>query len=218
MDVTTLIGQNWSAIRQAGRDFLSAAPPDAFEQAAEWYRHPAWEVRAFALAILGGLAAHDERAGAFLFEHCGAEPAWQANEALAMAFDDHCAALGYAQAIPLIRQWLAAPQANLRRAVSEGLRPWTASKRAVFARDPALAIELLGTLKDDPSRYVQESTGNALRDISRKHAELVIAALREWIVENPQLKSRRVIAKFALRNAVKQDESLRAIYEADAPG
>jgi 3-methyladenine DNA glycosylase AlkC len=218
MNVTTLVGQNWSAIRQAGRDFLSAAPSDAFERAAEWYRHPGWEVRAFALAILGGLAAHDERAAAFLFERCGADPAWQANEALAMAFDDYCAALGYAQAIPLIRQWLAAPQANLRRAVSEGLRPWTASKRAVFAHDPALAIELLGTLKDDPSRYVQESAGNALRDISRKHPELAIAALREWVAEDPQSKSRRVIAKFALKNAVKGDESLREIYAADLPG
>src|SRR5262245_49373062 len=218
MNVTTIVGQNWSAIRQFGHDFLSAAPPDAFDQATEWYRHPAWEVRAFALAILGGLAAHDERAGAFLFEHCGADPAWQANEALAMAFDDYCAVLGYAQAIPLIHQWLAAPQANLRRAVSEGLRPWMASKRAVFARDPALAIELLGALKDDPSRYVQESAGNALRDISRKHSELMIAALRQWVAENPQSKSRRVIAKFALRNAVKEDESLRAIYEADAIG
>jgi 3-methyladenine DNA glycosylase AlkC len=218
MKVTTLVGQNWSAIQQAGRDFLSAAPPNAFEQAAEWYRHPAWEVRAFALATLGGLAGHDERAAAFLFEQCGADPAWQANEALAMAFDDYCAALGYAQAIPLIRQWLAAPQANLRRAVSEGLRPWTASKRTVFAHDPALAIELLGMLKDDSSRYVQESAGNALRDISRKHADLVIAALRGWVAEQPESNSRRVIAKFALKNAVKQDESLRAIYEADAPG
>jgi hypothetical protein len=213
MNVTTLVGQNWSAIRQAGRDFLSAAPPGAFEQAAEWYHHPDWEVRAFALAILGGLAAHDQRAAAFLFEHCGADPAWQANEALAMAFDDCCAALGYAQAIPLIRQWLGAPQPNLRRAVSEGLRPWTASKRVVFAHDPALAIELLGTLKDDPSRYVQESAGNALRDISRKHPALVIAALREWVAENPQSKSRRVIAKFALKHLAVTDPELRRLYE-----
>ena len=213
MNVETLVGQNWSAIRQAGRDFLSAAPPNAFEQAAKWYRHPAWEVRAFAQAILGGLAGHDERAATFLFEHCGADPAWQANEALAMAFDDYCAALGYAQAIPLICEWLNAPHANLRRAASEGLRPWTASKRAVFAQNPQLAIELLGTLKDDPSRYVQESAGNALRDISRKHADLVIAALREWVAENSESKSRRVIAKFALKHMVRTDPSLSSLYE-----
>jgi hypothetical protein len=90
-----------------------------------------------------------------------------------MAFDDYCAAAGYEQAIPVMRQWLYAPHANLRCAVSEGLRQWTAGKRVAFANDPRLAIDLLGTLKDDPSRYVQESAGNALRDIGRKHPDLV---------------------------------------------
>jgi 3-methyladenine DNA glycosylase AlkC len=212
MDTTTLLGQNWSAIRKAARAFLSQPQPHAFEQAVEWYTSPAWEVRSFALAVLGGMAAQEPRALAFLFERCGEDPAWQANEALAMAFDDYCAAAGYEQAMPVMRQWLAAPHANLRRAVSEGLRPWTASKRAVFAHNPQLAIDLLGTLKDDPSRYVQESAGNALRDISRYHLDLVIAALRAWVGEQPQSKARRTIAKFALERAVKEDETLRQIF------
>jgi 3-methyladenine DNA glycosylase AlkC len=212
MDSDALIGKSWSAIRQAARAFLRQPQPDAFEQALAMYAHPAWEVRSFALALLGGLAVVDPRALAFLFERCGDDPAWQANEALAMAFDDYCAAVGYEQAIPLMRQWLQAPQANLRRAVSEGLRPWTASKRAIFAQNPQLAIELLGTLKDDPSRYVQESTGNALRDISRKHFDLVLAALRAWLAEQPQSQARRTVAKFALEQAVKADSSLRELY------
>jgi hypothetical protein len=98
------------------RAFLAQSSPDAFEQATVWYAHPAWEVRSFALALLGGLAGHHPPALAFLFEHCGDDAAWQANEALAMAFDDYCAAVGYEQALPTIRQWLLAPQANLRRA------------------------------------------------------------------------------------------------------
>jgi 3-methyladenine DNA glycosylase AlkC len=212
MELDRLIGKNWSAIRQDARAFLKQPPPDAFEQAVCMYSHPAWEVRSFALALLGGLAGRDLRAAAFLFERCGNDPAWQANEALAMAFDDYCAAAGYQQAIPVMQQWLSAPHANLRRAVSEGLRPWTAGKRAVFANNPQLAIDLLGTLKDDPSRYVQESAGNALRDISRKHFDLVLAALRAWVAENPQSKSRRTIAKFALERAVKEDPSLRDIF------
>ena len=68
-----------------------------------------------------------------------------------MAFGDYCAAVGYEQAIPVLQQWLQASPANLRRAVSEGLRPWTASKRAVFVHNPQLAISLLGTLRA-PSR------------------------------------------------------------------
>jgi 3-methyladenine DNA glycosylase AlkC len=212
MDLEQLIGKNWSAIRQAARAFLAQSQPNAFEQATAWYAHPAWEVRSFALALLGGLTPCDPRALAFLFERCGDDPAWQANEALAMAFDDYCAALGYEQAIPAIQQWLQAPQANLRRAVSEGLRPWTAGKRAVFAGNPQLAINLLGMLKDDPSRYVQESVGNALRDISRKHFDLVLAALRAWVAEQPQSQARRTVAKFALEKAVKEDPSLRELY------
>jgi len=212
MEVEQLVGKNWSAIRQAARVFLSQPAPDMFERAVAMYAHPAWEVRSFALALLGGLAAGDPRAPAFLFERCGDDPAWQANEALAMAFDDYCAAVGYEQAIPLMQQWLHAPQANLRRAVSEGLRPWTAGKRAVFAHNPQLAIDLLGTLKDDPSRYVQESVGNALRDISRKRLDVVLAALREWLAEYPESKARRTVAKFALEKAVKEDASLRELF------
>ena len=187
-------------------------PLHAYDMAVSWYADPAWEVRSFAVQVLGGLAPAEMRALAFLFDRCGDDAAWQVNEALAMAFDDYCAAIGYDVALPEIRRWLAAPRVNLRRATSEGLRPWTASKRAIFARDPGLAIELLGTLKDDASRYVQESAGNALRDISRKHFDLVLAALREWIAESPHSKARQTIARFALERAVKDDPSLRQLF------
>jgi 3-methyladenine DNA glycosylase AlkC len=113
----------------------------------------------------------------------------------------------------MIEQWLQAPHANLRRAVPEGLRPWTARKRAYFAEHPERAVELLGVLKDDESRYVQESAGNALRDISRKHMPLVLSSLRAWLAEEPASLSRRTIARFALETAVKTDPSLRQIYE-----
>lgn len=212
MDLDQLIGKSWSIIRQAARAFLAQSTSDVFEQAVAIYAHSAWEVRSFALALLGGLAAGDPRALAFLYERCGNDPAWQANEALAMVFDNYCAAVGYEQALPVLRQWLQAPQANLRRAASEGLWPWIARRRAVFASNPQLAIELLGMLKDDPSRYVQESAGNALRDISRKHFDLVLAALRSWLVEQPQSPARRMVAKFALERAVKEDPSLRDLY------
>src|SRR3954452_12007511 len=157
MDTAALTGLKWSDLRREAQAYVGRAGPEAFDFAARCYGHPAWEVRAFAVQMLGSLAANDPRALAFLFEKCGSDPAWQANEALAMAFDDYCAAVGYEQALPLMRQWLQAPQANLRRAVSEGLRLWTANKRAIFASNPQLAIELLTAIKDDPSRYVQES-------------------------------------------------------------
>jgi 3-methyladenine DNA glycosylase AlkC len=212
MDATTLVGKNWSAIRREAQAYGRQPPPDAYDRAVGWYADVAWEVRFFAVQVLGGLAAADAGALAFLYEHCADDPAWQVNEALAMAFDDYCAAIGYAQALPTIRQWLGAPRPNLHRAVSEGLRPWTASKRALFAHDPQLAIDLLGTLEDDKSRYVQESVGNALRDIGRKHGDLVIAALRAWVAGASGSKARGTIARFALKHAVKGDPSLRELF------
>ncbi len=213
IDAATLVGKNWSALRREALTFSADPPADAFDLAVRWSAHPAWEVRFFAVVVLGNLAAREPRALAHLYDACGQDEAWQVNEALAMAFDDYCAAIGYERALPELRRWLAAPSPNLRRAVSEGLRPWTAAKRAPFARDPCLAIELLGTLKDDPSRYVQESVGNALRDISRKYPELVIAALRAWLAEEPDSPVRRTIARYTMEQAVKRDPALRALYE-----
>jgi 3-methyladenine DNA glycosylase AlkC len=212
MDVTALIGLKWSDIRREAQEYVGQVGPEAFDFAVRCYRDAAWEVRAFAVQMLGSLAAKDERALAFLFEKCGDDPAWQVNEALAMAFDDYCAAAGYEQALPVMRDWLRSESPNVRRAVSEGLRPWTASKRRFFARDPQAAIGMLGMLKDDESRYVQESVGNALRDISRKHFELVLAALRAWVAEKPGSKPRRTIARYALERALKEDASLREIF------
>lgn len=213
MDLAALRGLKWKALRQTAHDYSGQALPDAYERAAEWYEHPDTEVRFFAIAVLGKLAGRESRALPFLYDHCGEDPAWQVNERLAMAFDDYCAAVGYQEALPAILRWLEADRPNLRRAVSEGLRPWASSKRAYFAAHPTEAVRLLGMLRDDPSRYVQESAGNALRDISRKHSGLVFEALERWRQEAPESKSRCTVARFALRNAIKDDPSLRRIYE-----
>jgi 3-methyladenine DNA glycosylase AlkC len=71
-------------------------------------------------------------------------------------------------------------QPNVRRAVSEGLRPWTSKTRAYFARHPEEAIRRLAALRGDASDYVRHSAGNALRDIRRAHAPLVDAATATW--------------------------------------
>src|SRR5437868_2595957 len=94
-----LVGQNWSAIRRQAQAYVKEAELSTFPLAVQCYSHPAWEVRAFAVQMLGSLAGTDERALAFLFENCGDDPSWQVNEALAMAFDDYCAAIGYGPAL-----------------------------------------------------------------------------------------------------------------------
>lgn len=58
-----------------------------------------------------------------------------------------------------------------------------------------------------------ESAGNALRDISRTHFPLVLAALRQGIAARPEAGSRRTITRIALKNAVNEDPTLHAVYE-----
>ncbi len=103
---------------------------------------------------------------------------WRVQEILAQAFDRYCADTGYEKALPPIREWLADSSPNVRRAVTEGLRIWTS--RPYFRDHPKLAIQLLSQLRNDESEYVRKSVGNALRDISRKHKELVRAELQQW--------------------------------------
>lgn len=95
-----------------------------------------------------------------------------------MAFDNHCRIIGYETAIPLIKEWLGSNKANVRRAVSEGLRVWTS--RPYFKDHPQAAIDLLSANKGDENEYARKSIGNALRDISKKHPQLVAEELRRW--------------------------------------
>ncbi len=103
---------------------------------------------------------------------------WRVEEILAKAFDRYCADAGYRKALPVIKSWLKDKNPNVRRAVSEGLRIWTG--RDYFKDHPEIAVRLLAGLKDDASKYVRTSAGNAIRDISKKHPTLVKNELAEW--------------------------------------
>ncbi|HEV8194935.1 MAG TPA: hypothetical protein VGP82_26075 [Ktedonobacterales bacterium] len=119
-------------------------------------------------------------------------------EALAQAFDECCAAIGYEAALPIIDAWLAGPHPHARRAVREGLRPWTAKRRAYFAAHPKEVISRLAALRHDSSTYVRHSAGNALRDIHRRRfAGLMDAETASWDRDGPlvQFVYRRVLGK-----------------------
>ena len=103
-----------------------------------------------------------------------------------MAFDNHCKIIGYETALPIIREWLGSDCANVRRAVSEGLRIWTS--RPYFRDHPQMAIQLLSAHKEDKSEYVRKSVGNALRDISRKFSNLISEELNSWDLSSKEIK------------------------------
>jgi 3-methyladenine DNA glycosylase AlkC len=111
---------------------------------------------------------------------------WRVQETLAKAFDQYCNDVGYEKALPVIKDWLYDGNPNVRRAVTEGLRIWTS--RDYFREHPDTAIRLLSKLKMDESEYVRKSVGNALRDISRKHKDLIRAEVEKWDVSDKRIK------------------------------
>jgi hypothetical protein len=187
MQLPPLDGLNWSRIRILAERLAFATPADEIARVVE-ERLDAPEApnRMLAVYLLGFTAAERPANLALLRERAARDSDWEVQEALAQAFDVWCAAVGYETALPTIDAWLAGEHPNLRRAVSEGLRPWTSKRRAYFAAHPEEAIRRLAALRADPSEYVRHSAGNALRDIRRTFSALVDAETATWNLSDPR--------------------------------
>ena len=170
--------------RRARSDYASFDPEQARRVAFLAYRSEVYQVRMYAVFLLGHLSQESDVLS-FLRDDVSADSNWRVQEVLAKAFDDFCAVRGYEAALPVIDEWLSDPRPNVRRAVTEGLRIWTS--RPYFRDHPGDAIARLSKLRSDASEYVRKSVGNALRDISKKHPELVAAELRTWSLETTEV-------------------------------
>ena len=170
--------------RRARSDYASFDPEQARRVAFLAYRSEVYQVRMYAVFLLGHLSQESDVLS-FLRDDVSADSNWRVQEVLAKAFDDFCAVRGYEAALPVIDEWLSDPRPNVRRAVTEGLRIWT--RRPYFRDHPGDAIARLSRLRSDASEYVRKSVGNALRDISKKHPELVAAELRTWSLETTEV-------------------------------
>lgn len=170
--------------RRARSDCASFDPEQARRVAFLAYRCEAYQVRMYAVFLLGYLSQESDVLS-FLRDDVSADSNWRVQEVLAKAFDDFCAVRGYEAALPVIDEWLSDPRPNVRRAVTEGLRIWTS--RPYFRDHPGDAVSRLSRLRSDSSEYVRKSVGNALRDISKKHPELVAAELRTWSLETTEV-------------------------------
>lgn len=170
--------------RRARSDYASFDPEQARRLAFLAYRCEAYQVRMYAVFLLGHLSQESDVLS-FLRDDVSADSNWRVQEVLAKAFDDFCAVRGYEAALPVIDEWLSDPRPNVRRAVTEGLRIWTS--RPYFRDHPGDAVSRLSRLRSDSSEYVRKSVGNALRDISKKHPELVAAELETWSLETTEV-------------------------------
>ena len=104
---------------------------------------------------------------------------------LAKAFDEVCRHRGYEVSLPFIEEWITDDNPNVIRAVTEGLRIWTS--RPYFKDNPSVAIALIARYKAHKSEYLRKSVGNALKDISKKHRELIRAEVRQRDLSNPRV-------------------------------
>ena len=159
---------------------------ECFSMGPELYQSSNFQIQEVGILLIGYSANANNNALSFLKDTVSKHRSWKVQEILAMAFDNHCKIIGYEEALPLIKEWLNSDCANVRRAVSEGLRIWT--NRPYFKDNPLIAIQLLSLLKEDESEYVRKSAGNALRDISKKYPQMILQELNSWILLSKDIK------------------------------
>lgn len=169
----------------AEKIFSTHSKEQCFELAFELFKHEAYQARMLATTILGRLAVTNNDALCFLKEQVSTDKNWRVQEMLAKAFNEVCKHRGYETSLPLIEEWITDDNPNVVRAVTEGLRIWTS--RPFFTEYPSMAIALIAKHKGHESEYLRKSVGNALRDISKKHAELIRQEVQQWDLSNPRI-------------------------------
>ena len=172
--------ERWSLIpKEAENIYINNSEQASWNIAMECYSCELFYMQMMGVYILGLIG--NKEALFFLKNTVSKNPSWQVQEFLAMAFDIYCKKNGYESSLDTINEWLSDENANIRRAVTEGLRIWT--KRPYFKDNPHATIKLLSKHKTDESEYVRKSVGNAIKDISKQYPELVKKELNEWNLE-----------------------------------
>jgi 3-methyladenine DNA glycosylase AlkD len=180
-------------LQKAANEAVDGQPvEESIRIAKQLFESEIYQARSSATFIFGRLAVDSNETIEFLKRHVSKDNDWRVQEILAKAFDRYCADVGYEQAVPVIKEWMADSLPNVRRAVTEGLRIWTG--RPFFRDQPEVAIQFLSQLRNDESEYVRKSVGNALRDISKKHKELVKIELQQWDITNNNVKQTHNLA------------------------
>lgn len=169
----------------AGDTLLADKRLQPYELAKDFITDDSYQVRMLGTYLVGQLSNTYPDALLLLKTKVATDDNWRVQEMLAKAFDHYCSINGYEQSLPLIKEWLADKNPNVKRAVIEGLRIWTS--RSYFKEHPIVAIRLISEHKADTSEYVRKSTGNALRDISRKYPQEVKEETSKWDLTNKEV-------------------------------
>lgn len=164
--------------------------------AIELFNSELYQIRMFAVFILGFISHECDEAFQFLMKRVSSDENWRVQEILAKSFNEYCSKIGYQNSLSIIEEWIQAPNHYLRRAASEGLRIWT--NKEYFKENPDAAIKLLSQLKNDESEYVRKSAGNALRDISKKYSVEINREIQDWDLSNRKiLQVYKLVTKYS---------------------
>jgi hypothetical protein len=137
-------------IQKAADEVVADHPSEeSFRLARQLFATDIYQTPCLAAFIFGRLAAESKESLDFLKRQVSKDNDWRVQEILAKSFDRYCADTGYEKSLVVIHEWLADPDAKVRRAVTEGLRIWTG--RPYFREHPEEAIQCLSKLKDDES-------------------------------------------------------------------
>ncbi len=176
-------GDHFTELRRIAEEVFSESQADEADRIGkELFVSEFHQARSLAAYLFGMLSVNNKECLKLLRTHVSKDEDWRVQEFLAQAFDRFCSDIGYEKALAIIKDWLSDSNPNVRRAVTEGLRIWTS--RPYFQDHPKVAVGLLAKLRSDESEYVRKSVGNALRDISKKHKELIKTELEKWDLSN----------------------------------
>ncbi len=103
--------------------------------------------------------------------------------------------------LKLLQVWTQNEDENIRRFASESTRPrgvWAAHITAL-KENPALGLPILEALRGDASKYVRDSVGNWLNDVTKTDAAFVKKVCATWNNENTSKETQYIIKK-AMRN------------------
>lgn len=106
-----------------------------------------------------------------------------------------------------MKAWSKDKNFHVRRLASEGVRPrlpW-ATKLDVFIKNPEKILPILDNLKDDTSKFVQNSVANCINDIFKDNYDIAKTLIEGWLGEDMS-KERKWIIKHALRKLVKNED------------
>ncbi|MBB2946477.1 3-methyladenine DNA glycosylase AlkC [Actinoplanes lutulentus] len=108
------------------------------------------------------------------------------------------------RALPIVQEWTASPDHEVRRLATEGTRPylpWSIRVPQILAR-PGVTMPILNALYRDDSEYVRRSVANHLNDLSRDQPDLVVDTARRWLTA-PGTHTGQLV-RHALRTLIKR--------------